>query len=266
MTNSRSWLDNLVLDHRFTIAVVFPVVGMTLLLLSEAAVLPSWLAFNPWLIIMGVLVMRTPLIAGIAPVLNGKAWLSILGISLYAYAVELLGVTTGYPYGSFTYGVSLGPTVNGVPIFLPVLFVPLVVNAYLFVLLSRSGRQLSSWSRALVVAGLVVLLDVILDPGAVSLGFWSYADPFWHGVSASNFAGWTVSAVITTLLLELGFNTEKITARLDTTPYMLDDMVSFVILWGGVNLYYTQWIPALAAASLAAALWYYDWFDAPWDI
>jgi len=38
----------------------------------------------------------------------------------YTYAIELFGVATGWPYGTFEYTVSLGPMLGGVPLALPV--------------------------------------------------------------------------------------------------------------------------------------------------
>ena len=49
---------------------------------------------------------------------------------------------------------------------------------------------------------------------------------------------------------------------------MLDDMVSFVILWGGINLWYGNLLPVAVAAAFGAGLLRADRFDArlfsPW--
>jgi putative membrane protein len=42
---------------------------------------------------------------------------------------------------------------------------------------------------------------------------------------------------------------------------MLDDMVSFVLLWGGINLYFLQMIPFLVSTVLGLGLWKVDRFD-----
>jgi putative membrane protein len=44
---------------------------------------------------------------------------------------------------------------------------------------------------------------------------------------------------------------------------MLDDLVSFVILWGGINLYARNCVPAALAAWYGYALWRTDRFDFP---
>jgi len=89
----------------------------------------------------------------------------------YTYAIELFGVATGWPYGTFEYTVSLGPMLGGVPLALPVFFIPLVVNAYLLCLLLLGPRASNGWLRLATVIAAVVAMDVVLDPGAVALGF-----------------------------------------------------------------------------------------------
>ncbi|WP_425545325.1 carotenoid biosynthesis protein [Halarchaeum salinum] len=50
-------------------------------------------------------------------------------------------------------------------------------------------------------------------------------------------------------------------ARLDACQFALDDLVSFVVLWGFVNLVYTNWIPVLCTAALVCVLLATDRFD-----
>ncbi|MFB6189813.1 MAG: bisanhydrobacterioruberin hydratase, partial [Halapricum sp.] len=201
-------LERLVLEHRFTIAVVFPAVGALALYASTMGWLPPTLAFNPWFVLAGVLVMRLPLVAGLAPLLDRRAVLALAVVTGYAYGIELLGVTTGWPYGAFEYGVHLGPMLLGkVPVGLPVFFFPLVLNSYLLGLLLLGERARSAVVRLPVVIALVVAMDLVLDPGAVSLGFWAYdAGGAYYGVPWSNFAGWVLSATVSVVLFDLAFD------------------------------------------------------------
>lgn len=270
-------LDALVAENRFTIAVVFPVVGATLLVASAEALLPQPLNFNPLLVLFGTLVMRLPLLAGIAPVVGRRAAAGIGLLTLYAYAVEYVGTTTGLPYGAFSYGVDLGPMLLGkVPLGLPVFFLPLVVNAYLLCLLLLGPRARSALVRVPVVIATVLLMDLVLDPGAVALGFWTYdltavpldAWPYdatgdFYGVPLSNFAGWVLSATVAVATLDRAFAWNAVRTRLEECRFMLDDLVSFVILWGGINAYFGQWVPVALAALLGLALWRTDRFDVP---
>ncbi|GAB3418739.1 bisanhydrobacterioruberin hydratase [Haloparvum alkalitolerans] len=255
--------DRLVRENRFTIAVLFPAVGAVTLVASAAGWLPDPLAFNPWFVLFGVLVMRSPLVAGVLPLVDRRAagWIGLL--TAYTYAIETVGVRTGWPYGGFSYGVDLGPMLGGVPLALPVFFLPLVANAYLLCLLLLGGRAARALPRLLVVIGAVVTMDVVLDPGAVALGFWRYdAAGAFYGVPLSNYLGWVLSATVAVGALDRAFDREALTERLRDCEFMLDDMVSFVILWGGINLWFGNYLPALVAAGFGLALVRADRFDA----
>ncbi|MFB6219648.1 MAG: bisanhydrobacterioruberin hydratase [Halobacteriaceae archaeon] len=253
-------LEALVREHRVTIALVFPLVGGVLLVASHEGLLPPPLSFNAALILLGTLVMRLPLLVGLAPTVDRRGGVALLALAGYTYAVEAVGIATGVPYGEFSYGIALGPMVGGVPAALPVFFFPLALNAYLLVLLllPRAGRV----ARLLGALALVVVVDLILDPAAVALGFWSYAaGGAYYGVPATNYAGWVLSGAVAVGLVEAGFPVERLRARLETCEFMLDDLVSFTLLWGTVNAYFGQWVPAALTVALVAGLVRADRFD-----
>ncbi|GAB3697840.1 bisanhydrobacterioruberin hydratase [Halorubrum pallidum] len=261
-------LDRLVRENRFTIAVLFPLVGAVALVGSAEGWVPDPLAFNPWFVLFGVLVMRSPLVVGVLPSIDRRA-LGWVGVLIgYTYAIELVGVATGWPYGGFEYTVSLGPMLAGVPLALPVFFIPLVVNAYLLCLLLLGPRAENGWLRLATVIAAVVAMDVVLDPGAVALGFWDFGGGAFFGVPLSNYAGWVLSATVAVVTLDQAFALSDLRARLRDCEFMLDDMVSFVILWGGINLFYGNLVPAAVAAAFGVGLVRADRFDArlfaPW--
>lgn len=259
-------LDGLVSENRFTIAVVFPVVGAVMLLASAEGLLPGPLAFNPWFVLCGVAVMRLPLVGGLVPLVNRRAGLALGTLVAYTYAVEYVGATTGLPYGEFEYVVSLGPMLFGtIPWALPLFFIPLVLNAYLLALLVLGERARSRAVRVPVVAAMVVAIDIVLDPGAVALGFWRYEAGIFYGVPAMNYAGWVLSAVVATTLIDVAFPRTPLLGRIRNCEYMLDDMVSFVLLWGTINAVYGAWIPVGVAAVFGVALYTADRFDFPAD-
>jgi len=255
-------LDAAVREHRFTIAVVFPVVGAVTLLASAEGLLPPPLAFNPFFVLFGTLVMRLPLVAGVVPLLDRKATAALGALAAYSYGIELVGVRTGWPYGEFSYGVDLGPMLLGeVPLGLPVFFFPLVLNAYLLVLLLLGDRAASAAPRLLATLATVILVDLVLDPGAVGIGFWVYETGAFYGVPWSNYLGWLLSGSVAVALFDLGFDRAGLRQRLAECEFMLDDLVSFVLLWGGINLFYANWIPVGLAALLGAGLVRTERFD-----
>lgn len=242
-------LDQFVRNNRFTIAIVFPVIGAVLLVGSAEELLPAPLAFNPILILLGTLVMRLPLIAGILPLVDKRLGALLIALTAYVYGIELVGVTTGWPYGNFEYVIALGPMIAGVPLGLPVFFLPLVVNAFLLSLLLigsiESSRRIASKRsvRFAVTLVTVIGIDLVLDPAAVALGFWTYSGGGYYGVPISNFLGWLLSGTVAVVALDVGFSPERLLARLRDCEFILDDLVNFVILWGTINAFYGNWLP-----------------------
>ncbi|MFB6129986.1 MAG: bisanhydrobacterioruberin hydratase [Salinigranum sp.] len=248
-------LARLVRENRFTVAVVFPLVGAALLAGSAEGLLPAGLRFDPALLLVGTLVMRLPLVAGLLPAVDRRAGAVLLALTAYAYGIEFLGVSTGWPYGAFGYGVALGPTIAGVPVALPVFFLPLVLNASLLSRLLLGARADRRAIRVPVTVGLVVAIDLVLDPGAVALGFWTFAaGGAYYGVPASNYAGWVLSGTVAVAAVDLAFPGRTLRDRLRTCEFALDDHVSFVLLWGAINALYANWVPVAVALLLAAGL------------
>jgi len=170
-----------------------------------------------------------------------RAIMSLLALSAFAYAIESLGVATGFPYGRFFYGDALGPTVAGlVPFLLPVSYAPLVVGA---VAAAWGGPRILhvAWS-----ALILVWMDVVLDPGATSLAFWVWPEGgAYYGVPLSNFAGWLLSGTLAAaLLLTTGRWTEP------PRPALLDSAAISTAFWTAVAAFSGVILPALLGTVL----------------
>lgn len=170
---------------------------------------------------------------------------ALVAVSLFGYLIEGFGVTTGVPYGEFYYGAPLGPTILGlVPYLLPLSYVPLVIGAVAVV--PGSGTAL----RRIVLGGvLLVVIDGVLDPGAVSLGFWVWpgGGPY-YGVPLSNYGGWLVSGLIASALVTL-IGGRRLTDRA-LRPGLLDSLLVSMFLWLGVCIFSGLVFPAVLAAAL----------------
>ncbi|WP_254863441.1 bisanhydrobacterioruberin hydratase [Halovivax gelatinilyticus] len=261
------YLERSVLENRMTIAVVFPAVGAVTLVASAEGWLPEPLAFNPLLILFGTLVMRSPLLVGIAPRVGTRALVLLSAVTCYTWAIELIGVRTDWPYGAFEYGVRLGPMLfESIPLALPLFFVPLALNAYLLSLLVLGERASSSAVRIPLAIGAVVAVDLVLDPAAVAVGFWHFEDGgFYYDVPVSNYLGWVLSATVAVVLVDLAFDRRRLIERVDECPFVLDDLVSFVVLWGLINTLYMNVIPALIAVGFGLALHSTGRYEIPID-
>jgi putative membrane protein len=253
--------ERVVRENRFTIAVVFPAVGATTLVASAAGLLPPLLAYNPLLVLVGTLVMRLPLAAALGPLLDRRAVGVLSMLVAYTYAIEAVGLATGFPYGEFRYLADVGPMVEGVPVALPLFFVPLALNSYLLAtLLLGPGRRGGLFLLPLAL-GLLLVVDLVLDPAAVAIGFWTYDGGPYYGVPVSNYFGWALSGGVAVGLVDAAFDRRAILARLEACPFALDDMVSFTLLWGVINVAAGNWIPVGLALGLVAALAHTERFD-----
>jgi len=151
--------------------------------------------------------------------------------------------------------------VGDIPLALPIFFIPIAVNAYLLCLLLLGNRAHSFGVRICVVVTAVVAMDVVLDPGAVALGFWSFSEAGFYRVPLSNYIGWVLSATVAVFLLDRAFDRDSLFERLGSCEFMLDDLVSFIILWGGISIWFGNGLPAFVAVIFGVGLLRVEAFD-----
>jgi putative membrane protein len=181
-----------------------------------------------------------------------RSALALGALSLYGYAIETIGVATGFPYGTFSYGDRLGPKLLGlVPFILPLSWAPLVLGAV--AALEPAARR-STATSAVWIAGaalLLVAIDGVLDPGAVRMGLWEWPDggPFF-GVPLTNYVGWLLSslgaAALLVALAPWGSTRPE--------PSMLDSALLALAFWTGVAVVSGLWFPAALGVCLYAGL------------
>lgn len=131
------------------------------------------------------------------------AALLLAGTALGGYAVEVLGVHTGVPFGSYTYGSALGPRLFGVP---PVVGLAWTMLAWPAAL---AARRLVRGRLARVVVGgwALATADLFLDPQLVAGGAWTWRSPSPHlpgvpTVPLTNYLGWLAVALVLSALVQ----------------------------------------------------------------
>lgn len=109
------------------------------------------------------------------------------GSIILGYLAELLGTKTGFPFGNYVYGPSLGPQLAEVPVIIGVnWFLMLMGTGFVMKMFTRKA-----WLRVLGGAVLMTLIDVSIEPVAPLLDFWYWEDGYapllnylgWFGVS-----------------------------------------------------------------------------------
>jgi len=129
---------------------------------------------------------------------DGIILFALLGFA--ALLIEISAIMTGFPYGHFGYSEHLGFKLFAVvPWTVAFAWPPLLLGAFSVAANVTRVRLL----RVVITTLALLAFDLVLDPGAVRLGFWKYADPgYFYGVPISNFAGWIVSGFVGAIILE----------------------------------------------------------------
>lgn len=114
----------------------------------------------------------------------------LLVVAIAGFAVEVIGVSSGFPFGRYQYTPLLSPHWGGVP--LVMVFAWLVLFGYV--------RQMAC--PPLAAAAWLTSIDLVIDPLAANrLGCWVWESTGpYYGIPWSNFGGWfAVSLLLFTL-------------------------------------------------------------------
>ncbi len=181
---------------------------------------------------------------------NRDAFLLFTVLGLFALAIESLAIITGFPYGHFSYSEQLGYKIAGVvPWTVFFAWTPLMLAAYVCV------RKLFDriYIRIGALAVLLVVFDLVLDPGAVRMKFWMFDEKGWfYGVPFSNFIGWIFSGLLGAVILELFVM--RIRPLLPTPVQLMQSGFLTVFYWTFVALFTEMYIPFLIGIAVIVFL------------
>lgn len=109
---------------------------------------------------------------------------------------EIIGVNTGYLFGDYKYGTNLGPKINNVPViiginwFIIIYCCGIAIHTMLTKAITKIAEQtkkppLALKAMSVIVDGatIAVFFDWIMEPIAIKLGFWQWANgsiPFYN--------------------------------------------------------------------------------------
>ena len=124
-----------------------------------------------------------------------------IGISLGS---ELLGTSTGFPFGHYHYLSGLGYKIAGlVPFTIPLSWFYIGFSAYAIARVSLAAATIPNWCKYLGAIAIGALLltswDFVLDPAMsqTNLAFWVWEQPgAFFGMPYQNFAGWLGTGIL----------------------------------------------------------------------
>ncbi|MBP6945129.1 carotenoid biosynthesis protein [Patescibacteria group bacterium] len=174
-------------------------------------------------------------------------------LSVFAYLIEGIGVNTGFPYGSFVYLDGLGPLLVGVPLLLPLAWVPLMLAAW-----QIAARVTNNVASTIFLSAWILLaIDLVLDPGAVALGLWKYqAGGMYHDVPWTNFMGWILSSSLGAWL-----TTSSLRITKGSLFYWCLAFVSGLGFWSAVSFRVGYMTPACIGGLLLIGVSIFVWRD-----
>lgn len=124
---------------------------------------------------------------------NRNAVLFCLLTYLLGFLTEWVGVHTGWVFGQYWYGDTLGWKIDQIPV---------LIGANWLVLTYTVGAllhniQLPNYTKPFIAACGLVVLDIFIEPVAIQYDFWQ-----WHKgiVPLSNYIGWFVLAFLLSFL------------------------------------------------------------------
>lgn len=198
--------------------------SLVLVALDRVPVWGTWIG--------GALLILLGLLMGVWMIAN-YAWRGALAaalIVLISWAVEHIGATTGFPFGTYSYTDVLQPKLFGVvPLAIPfawLLVVPAAVGVTEWLIgkgvkAGRVGGRVSLTTKVLTAASFALLLDVTIEPFAVHVNnywVWEYAGGY-YGIPMSNFVAWWVTSLLLAWVMLTLITPRRSTNRSDKKAY-----------------------------------------------
>ncbi len=200
------------------IIVLFHAVGLIGFLLPGIDTL--FLSIVPW----HLLLMAAAIICSHdkpdAPFLLFTAIVFLLG-----FCAEFIGVHTGWLFGSYSYGETLGFKLLQVPVTIGINWLLLVYSTG--ILMQRS-RIKNAYTRILFGAAILVVLDVLIEPVAIHFDYWHWT---FKKIPLTNYACWFLLSAVMLFI----FERFKFKHQSKAAPALIISQFVFFLILGLMN-------------------------------
>ncbi|WP_207535395.1 carotenoid biosynthesis protein [Desertivirga arenae] len=115
---------------------------------------------------------------------NRAFWTFVTVTYIAGFLIELAGVKTGYIFGDYNYGPTLGYKVYDIPLIIGVNWVLMVYSTGAILANLKIKNRII---LALFGAGILTIVDLLIEPVAVKFDYWSWAN---NEIPLHNSIGW----------------------------------------------------------------------------
>ncbi|MBK8551030.1 MAG: carotenoid biosynthesis protein [Ignavibacteria bacterium] len=134
--------------------------------------------------------------------------------------IEIIGAATGLIFGSYYYGNVLGFKVFGVPLIIGFNWLLIILSSFAL----ASAITVNKSLRLIISPVLAVIMDLLMEPVAVKLGFWNWENDI---IPFQNYAAWfIISIAVTAFLMYLNLKFNKFIC----ISYYFSLLIFFLIL------------------------------------
>lgn len=153
---------------------------------------------------------------------NNDFKLFLLVTYLAGYFIEVIGVSTGYIFGAYQYGETLGVKLADVPLMIGINWVILIYSTGVTI---RYLEIQNHVVRALIGAIFLVCMDILIEPVAIRFDYWSWTD---LNIPFQNYVAWFAFS----FCMMLFFFARKFRKQNPAAPVLLISQLIFFIVLG----------------------------------
>lgn len=182
----------------------------------------GWKVSGPSVVCLGFL---AALLHGVGRFGNARTTRMFVFASLVSLSAELLGTSTGYPFGGYSYTNLLGYRIAELVPF-PI---PISWTFMLYCSLAMVGRLAKAddsnggrWKWALYGGLILSAWDVAMDPAMVVTAHWYWHEPgFFYGMPITNWLGWIGTGTVVARVMLHFVSPTEIASRLSGSRFPL---------------------------------------------
>lgn len=149
---------------------------------------------------------------------NFISWIIIT--YLFTFLVEVIGVKTGFVFGEYIYGKSLGLKLFDVPLIIGLNWSLVILGSLAFVKTFSNNIFITS----LLTSVIALIFDFVMEPVAIRYDYWTWKDNI---IPLQNYVAWFVLAFISSAIFDL--LKIKINSKI-SIHYVIAQIVFFIII------------------------------------